>query len=86
MRDIGKLDAEILGALEGGAEVEVFDIEAGKLSVASGQNAVDDELDKLEGACGCANVARITDAVATNGDSCAMRVGFVGIRSHTTLV
>ena len=80
MRDVGKLDAAILGALEGGTEVEVFDVEAGKLSVASGQNAVDDELGKLEGSCGCANVARITDAVATDGDSCAMRVGLVGLQ------
>ena len=79
MRDVGKLDAAILWAREGGTEVEVFDVEEGKIGVASGQNAVDDELDKLEGAGGCANVARITDAVATDGDSCAMRVGFVGL-------
>ena len=79
LRDVGKLDAAILWALEGGTEVEVFEVEAGKLGVASGQNAVDDELDKLERACGCANVARITDAVATNGVSCAMRVGFDGL-------
>ena len=35
---------------------------------------VEEELDQFQGRCVSTHIARVADAVATNGDSCAVRV------------
>ncbi len=38
------------------------------------EDTVEEEVDKLQPRCGSTNIARVEDAVATNGDPCAVRV------------
>jgi hypothetical protein len=40
----------------------------------SREDTVEDELEKFQGRCVSTHIARIADAVATNGDLCAARV------------
>ena len=43
-----------------------------------GEDTVDEELDKFEGASGCANITRVTDVIATYDDAFAVGVILLG--------
>ncbi len=47
-RDVGDFDADIFWSVQGGVEVEIFEIEGCKASPALGEYTVDEENDKFE--------------------------------------
>ena len=69
--DVIKAYSGVLKSLQGHVEVEVFDVKGSKLSTRLGEDTVDEEFDEFKGAGGCANITRVTDAIATYGDACA---------------
>ena len=46
--DVGDFDADVFWLVQGGVEVEIFEIEGCKASLALGEYTVDEELDKFE--------------------------------------
>ena len=46
--------------------------------MAAGEDAVDDNFDKFERACRCANIPGVAYAVASNGDTRSVGIFFVG--------
>ena len=72
------MDSGILKLLHGHVEVEVFDVKCGKPGARLGEDTVDEELDEFKGAGGCANITRVTDAIASYGDTCAVGVILLG--------
>ena len=77
--DVVETDSGILKALQGHVEVEVFDVKSSKLGTRMGENAVDEELYEFKGASGCANITRVTDAIASYGDACVVGVILLGL-------
>ena len=68
----------VLELLERSVEVEVLDVKSGKPGARLREDTVDEELDKFKGASGCADITRVTDAIATYGDACAVGVILLG--------
>jgi hypothetical protein len=73
-RDVGELDAYIFGIGHGRVQIEVFEGNGAEVSTFSGEDTVEEELDKFKQGRVGANIARIADSVAANGDSGAVRV------------
>jgi hypothetical protein len=71
-------DSDVFGAIERGAKVEVLDVEAGKVCVGRRNDAVEEEFGELEGTGFGTTVARVANAIATNGDAGAIRVILLG--------
>ena len=46
--DVGDFDADVFWLVQGGVEVEIFEIKGCKASLALGEYTVDEELDKLK--------------------------------------
>ncbi len=78
LRNVGELDFDVLGPVEGSAEIEVGDIGGAELSSLSGENAVDQEFDQFEWCHFGVNLARVTDAGAGYGDVSSSWVRFFG--------
>ena len=77
IRNIGELNADVFGMIERSCEIEVFDIETSEFCTGTRENAVDLKLECFEGACVGANIARIDDTIAANGDASAIFFLFV---------
>ena len=77
--DVGQLDADVFVAFKGSIKITVFDVKNNEFGSAAQKDAIEEELDKFEGSCGCADVTREANAVATNGDAGAVGVGLVGL-------
>ena len=54
-----------------------FHVEAYKLGASSRDNTVDEEVDKFQDTCGISNIAKLENAVASNGDVSAIVVFFL---------
>ncbi len=67
LRNIGKLDFDVLGPVEGRAEIEVGDVNGAEPGTLSGENAVDHEFDQFEWCRFGANITRVTNTVAGYG-------------------
>ena len=76
--DVIKMDSGIFKSLERCVEVEVFDVEHGKPGTGLGEDTVDEELDEFKGAGRCANITRVTYAIASYGDVHAVGVILLG--------
>jgi hypothetical protein len=72
------VDGDEFWAVKGGAEVEVSDVEGAKFGARPGEDTVDHEFDEFERGCPGADIAGVANAVATDGDASAIRVGFFG--------
>ena len=84
--DIIEMYSGIFKLLQRCVEVEVFDVKSGKLGTRSSEKAVDEELDEFKGAGGCANITRVTYAIASYGLCMWYGSSFWGWYLHTTLV
>ena len=69
-----EVNADILGAIEGCAQVEVIYVKAQKVCAFAGEDTIDEEFEELQRGGWCANISRIADEVAADGDSCAVGV------------
>jgi len=72
--DVGDLDAYIFRLEHGRVEIEVLEVDGAEAGISPGEDTVEEELDKLERGSVGADVTRIADSVATNGDSGAVRI------------
>jgi hypothetical protein len=54
--------------------VEVLKVDGAKACTFWREYTVEEELEKLQQSCVSTHIARVADAVATNGDPCAVRV------------
>jgi hypothetical protein len=72
--DVEDLDADIFRIEHGRVEIEVLEVDGAEASIFPGEDTIEEELDKLKRGRVGANVTRIADSVATNGDSGAVRV------------
>jgi hypothetical protein len=75
--DVGDVDANVLGCGHGSIKVEVLKVNGAKAGTLPKEDTVEEELEKLQQCCVCTHIARVADAVATNGDLCAVRVVLV---------
>jgi hypothetical protein len=73
-RDVGELDAYIFRIGHGRVQIEVFEADGAEASTFSGEDTVEEELDKFKQGRVGADIARIADSVAANGDTGAVRV------------
>ncbi len=73
-RDVGELDAYIFGIRHGRVQIEVFEFDGAEASTFSGEDIVEEELDEFKRGRVGANITRIADSVAANGDTGAVRV------------
>ena len=85
MRDVRELDADIFRAVERGLEIEVRDIQRDKLGVFSREDAIQYNIDKIQGISFGTNVTRVADVLAADGDVGAIGVVFSGRTRQTTL-
>jgi hypothetical protein len=75
--DVQDFDTNVYGLGHGRVKVEVFKIDGAKACTFSREYTVEEELERLQRCCVSAHIARVADAVATNGDPCAVRVVLV---------
>ena len=66
---VGKIDAYIFRAVLGGLEIKVLDVKSNKFCAFAGKDAVEEELEKIQGCRPGANVSRIFNVLACNGDA-----------------
>ncbi len=73
-RDVRELDAYIFGTWHGHVQIEVFEVDGAEASTFSGEDTVEEELDEFKRGLVGADIARIADSVAANGDMGAVWV------------
>ena len=86
LRSVREFDSDIFWAVKRSAQIKIGNIKAGKLGTGTRENTVDNSLDEFKGSSVGADIAWITDAVATNGDSCLVGFSFLGPDIRTTLM
>ena len=82
--DVGEVDAGVFKAVERGIDVKVADVKAGKAGAKTRENTVKDEFGKLKGSGWRANIARIANAISTDGEASAIGLVLVWLDfTHT---
>ena len=59
-------DAHVFVMVHGSVEIEVEDVNAAVGGIISGEGAVDDELGSGHVSCGCTDISRVVNEIATN--------------------
>ncbi len=72
--DVGELDAKVFGIWHKSVEIEVFYVDGSEVCSLSGEDTVEEQLDKFERGRVGANDAWIADSIAADGDTGAVRV------------
>ena len=76
--DVAEFDSDILWAVERGVEVEVADVEGGKIVSGTRYDAVEDKFGKFKGSSWGANISRKANGVDTDGDARAVGILLFG--------
>ncbi len=82
VQDIRELDVNIFWIRHRSVQIEVFKINGAEPSSFPGEDTVECELDKFKRGCVGDHIARITNPVAINGDTGAVRI--ILFRSNLT--
>ncbi len=72
--DFQDFDANVFWPRHGHVKVEVFKIDGAKACYFLQELTVEKELEQFQGRCVSTHIARVADAVATDGDLCVVRV------------
>ncbi len=72
--DVCKLDADVLWTVKRGVQIEVLEVRGGKPGMTLGENTVDKQFDKFNGAREGTYISGIHDVVSANGDACAFGI------------
>ncbi len=72
--DVQDFDTNLFRLKHGHVKVEVLKIDGAKACTFLQEDTVEEELEQFQGCCVGTHITRVTDAVATNGDLCAVRV------------
>jgi hypothetical protein len=77
IRYVQDFDVNVFRLEHGSVKVEVLKVDRAKACTFLREYTVEEELEKFQGRCVSTHIARVADAVATNGDPCAVRVVLV---------
>ena len=77
MRDVGELDAGVLGPVQWCVEVEVGEIHCHVFSTWCGEGAIDYKFDGFQRCCFCTTIARVVDCVTADGDVGSINFFFI---------
>ncbi len=72
--NVQDFDANVFRLGHGCVEVEVLKVNGAKACTFLREDTVEEKLEEFQGCCGGTHIARVADAVATNGDLCAVMV------------
>ncbi len=72
--DIGELNANVFGIWHWSVKIEVFYVNGAEPCSLSGEDIVEEQLDKFKKGCVGANVPWIADSITTDGDTGAVQV------------
>ncbi len=86
MWGVQTFDANIFQLRHGRVKVEILKVDGAKVCTFLQEYTVEEVLEKFQGRCVSTHITRVADAVATNGDSRAVRVVLVWTDLHTTMV
>jgi hypothetical protein len=75
--DVQDFDVNVFRLGYGSVKVEVLKVDGAKACTFLRENIVEEEHEKFQGRCVSTHIARVADAVATNGDPCVVRVVLV---------
>jgi hypothetical protein len=84
--NVQDFDVNVSWLGHGSVEVEVFKVDVAKVCTFSQEYTVEEKFEELQGCCVGTHIARVADAVATNGDLCVLGLSFFGWTSQTTMV
>jgi hypothetical protein len=85
LRNVSKLDVDVLWPVKGGIEIEILKVHGGKPSITLGENTFDEQFYKFNQARGGTYISGIRNVVAADGDACMVSVPFSGRTLQTTL-
>ena len=74
IRDVDELDANIFRIRHGSIKIEVLEVNGAEACALPGEDTVEEEFDKFKRSSVSANITRIADSVASNGDTSSIRV------------
>jgi hypothetical protein len=74
IRDVGELDANIFGIGHRSVKVKILPVDGAETCTLPGEDAVEEKFDEFKGGGVGADVTRVANPVATNGDTGAVRV------------
>jgi hypothetical protein len=74
IKDVQDFDANVFGLGHGSVKVELLEVDGAKVCTFSKEHTVAEELEEFQQCCISTHIARVADAVASNGDLCAVRV------------
>ena len=77
LRNVRQFDAHIFRSGHRRLQIEVLCIEAGKPDITAGQDTIDHELDQIERSSWGADVVRVLDMAARQGDLRTVGVGLL---------
>jgi hypothetical protein len=82
--DVWDFDANVFGLGHGSIKVELLKVNGARVCTFSREYTIEEEHEKFHQHCVSTHIARVADAVATNGDPCVVRVLIVWIdcRAH----
>jgi hypothetical protein len=75
--DIQDFDANVFLLRHGSVKVEVLKVNGVNACTFPREYTVEEELEKFQGCCVSTHIARVANAVVTNGDACVVRVVLV---------
>ena len=76
--DVAEFDSDVLWAVKRGEEVEVADVEGGKLGAGTREESVEDEFGEFKGSSWGSDISGKANAVAADGDARAVGILFFG--------
>ncbi len=74
MWNIQDFDANVFPLGHGCVKVEVLKVNGAKACIFLQEDTVKEKLEEFQGCCVGTHIAKVADAVATNGDLCGVRV------------
>jgi hypothetical protein len=72
--NVQDFDVNVFQLGHGSVEVEVLKVNGAKACTFLQEDTFKEKFEEFQGCCVGTHIARVADAVATNGDSCAVRV------------
>ncbi len=80
--DVGDLDADIFRVRHWRVKVEVLEVNGAEARLFAREHTIEQQLEEFKGRSVGANMRRVTDAIASDGDTSTIRIVF--IRPHLT--
>ena len=83
--DVAQFDADILGLVHRCLELDIFKVKNKKLGAFTGKDAVEQELDEVDGSVLGSDGARISDVMACDSDASAIGIRLLGAKNTNNL-